>query len=225
MLLGTRQTMTKATNPIPVLVEELRRVEGLRRPATWLLQVGAGPPRRLSHRLEQWLGHPAHPLFTDLPIGFWTSSLVLDLAGGRRSAKASRRLVGLGVVTAVPTALVGLGDAVTLSNDRRRVAVVHATFNVVATLVYAWSWASRRRDRRLVGALLGLAGAGVATVGGLLGGHLVYGPKGVDSAAEGDVVDPTTGVVAGDLSEQLIDVELDKRRVPQPHRPAHVRGL
>ena len=30
-----------------------------------------------------WLGHPLHPLLTDLPIGFWTSAFTLDLVGGR----------------------------------------------------------------------------------------------------------------------------------------------
>ena len=29
-----------------------------------------------------WLGHPLHPALSDLPIGFWTSSFVLDLAVG-----------------------------------------------------------------------------------------------------------------------------------------------
>src|SRR4051794_41878020 len=30
----------------------------------------------------KWLGHALHPLMTDLPIGFWTSALTLDLIGG-----------------------------------------------------------------------------------------------------------------------------------------------
>ena len=29
-----------------------------------------------------WLGHPLHPLLTDLPIGTWTSALLLDWLGG-----------------------------------------------------------------------------------------------------------------------------------------------
>ena len=33
-----------------------------------------------------WLGHPLHPLLTDLPIGFWTSAFTLDLVGGRGHA-------------------------------------------------------------------------------------------------------------------------------------------
>ena len=57
-----------------------------------------------------WLGHPLHPLLTDLPIGFWTSAFVLDLVGGPGSRDASRQLVAWGVVSAVPTAAAGLAD-------------------------------------------------------------------------------------------------------------------
>ena len=42
-----------------------------------------------------WTGHPLHPVLTHLPIGFWTSSFMLDLVGGKRSAAASRRLIGV----------------------------------------------------------------------------------------------------------------------------------
>ena len=28
-----------------------------------------------------WLGHPLHPVFTDLPLGAWTTALVLDAVG------------------------------------------------------------------------------------------------------------------------------------------------
>ncbi|MDP8927642.1 MAG: hypothetical protein M3O70_03450, partial [Actinomycetota bacterium] len=26
----------------------------------------------------RWLGHPLHPVLTDVPIGLWTSAVVLD---------------------------------------------------------------------------------------------------------------------------------------------------
>jgi uncharacterized membrane protein len=221
----------KPANSMSRYVDDLSHIEALRRPATWIVELGAGPPRRWARRLEQRLGHPAHPALTDLPIGFWTSSLVLDLVGGRRGVRASRRLVALGVVTAVPTAIVGLGDAAALSNERRRVAVVHAVCNVAATAVYVMSWSARRDDRRVAGAVLGLVGACVATVGGLLGGHLAFRADelGVTPEPE-EVVDPTAGVLTEDLSEQLIDVELKRRRSVQaraehPSNGAHVEGL
>lgn len=121
-----------------------------------------------------WLGHPLHPLLTDVPIGFWTSAWVLDLVGGRRSQPAADTLVGLGVVSALPTASAGLTDWSELFEPERRAGAVHAFANVAAVALYAASWLDRRRGRRLRGLLLGWAGAGAVTVGGFLGGHLSY---------------------------------------------------
>lgn len=68
----------------------------------------------------QWLGHPLHPMLTDLPIGFWTGASVLDLAGGPRSRPAAGAFVGLGVLSAAPTFASGLAEArvaVPVTND------------------------------------------------------------------------------------------------------------
>jgi len=51
-----------------------------------------------------WLGHPLHPVLTDIPIGAWTAALVLDaLEGisGRRELRAGAdAAVGLGLLGA-----------------------------------------------------------------------------------------------------------------------------
>jgi uncharacterized membrane protein len=122
------------------------------------------------------LGHPLHPALTDLPIGFWTSAMVVDLLGGRRWSGAGRLLVGLGVLSAVPTIVAGLADLPGLSRLKRRTAVVHAAANATATLLYVQSWRSRRRHH-LVGVAWGIAGAAAATVGGYLGGWLAFGDE------------------------------------------------
>lgn len=132
----------------------------------------AGPAKDALHGV--WLGHPLHPLLTDLPIGFWTSAWTLDLVGGRRAAKAAETLVGLGVAAALPTALAGLADWSELAKPGRRAGTVHAAANAVATGLYALSFLARRRGQRGLGVALGMAGAGAATAGGFLGGHLVY---------------------------------------------------
>lgn len=189
--------MTPSTS-LPSTIERAARTESLRRPAQWIRELGG---RRLAHvgrPLEQWLGHPAHPPLTDLPIGFWTSAWILDMVGGRRSAPAAQRLVGLGVLSAAPAALTGLGDASALSESRRRVAALHALCNVGATLTYLMSWNARRHDRRARGVLLGVLGATLATLGGTIGGHLAFGDP-----------DTTGGVdLSSDLSEELIDLDL-----------------
>ena len=158
---------------------------GERLEATESLDVIASALHRIAHSVLPrgalkdalhgvWLGHPLHPLLTDLPIGFWTSAWVLDLIGGKRSAKAAETLVGLGVASAVPTAAAGLADGSELNTPERRSGTVHALANVTATALYAASYLARRRGRRGRGVVLGMAGAAAATAGGFLGGHLSF---------------------------------------------------
>ena len=122
----------------------------------------------------EWLGHPVHPLLTDLPIGCWTSAWLLDLFGGPDQARAAEAFVALGVVTALPTAVAGWADWIRLPPELRRTGVVHAATNSVALSLYVASWRARRKGDRRRGVRLAHAGAAVATVGGFLGGHLAF---------------------------------------------------
>ena len=122
----------------------------------------------------EWLGHPLHPLLTDIPIGFWTSAMLLDLFASRRSRPAATMLVGAGVLSTLPTIASGLADYTGLDGRSRRVAVAHAAGNAVATALYALSWRSRRRRHHLRGVAWGLAGGTAASVAGYLGGHLAF---------------------------------------------------
>src|SRR5687768_10404051 len=77
-------------------------------------------PQPVLEELEgKRLGHALHPLLTDLPVGFWTTAFFLDLVAPRRAATASRRFVGLGVLSAVPTMATGLADFGSLSPGKR----------------------------------------------------------------------------------------------------------
>src|ERR671933_292652 len=77
-----------------------------------------------------WLGHPLHPMLTDVPIGCWTNAMLLDLVGGERAESAADVLVAVGVVAAVPTAVSGLSDWSDYLGEERRVGFVHALANV-----------------------------------------------------------------------------------------------
>jgi nitrite reductase/ring-hydroxylating ferredoxin subunit/uncharacterized membrane protein len=120
-----------------------------------------------------WLGHPLHPMLTDLPIGFWTSAFTLDLVGGRAGRRAATQLLAWGVLSAVPAALSGAADWGDTTGPSRRVGLVHAAANATALACYAGSWWARVRGRHGRGVALGLVGATAATVGGYLGGHLL----------------------------------------------------
>jgi len=143
-----------------------------------------------------WLGHAVHPLLTDVVIGAFLSSTLLDLLGGDDGERARRRLVGAGIAAAAPTVLTGANDwadAEPADDGVRRAGLVHALSNTTALLLYASSLAGNRRS----GAALRMGGAAALMVGGYLGGHLtltkgvgpdqtVYDPGPEDWTAAGD---------------------------------------
>ncbi|MEA2323725.1 MAG: hypothetical protein QOD81_3575 [Solirubrobacteraceae bacterium] len=133
------------------------------------------------------LGHAMHPLLTDVPIGSWTSATMLDLVGGSAARAGSERLIAIGVLAALPTAVTGANDwadTTPASDSVRRIGAIHAVANVAALGLYGASLAARRRGAHARGVALGLAGLGALTAGGHLGGHLSYSKAvGVDQTA------------------------------------------
>jgi uncharacterized membrane protein len=119
-----------------------------------------------------WLGHPLHPLMVTVPIGAWVCSAVLD--AGKADPETARKLVGIGLVAAPPTVLLGLADYGGLDERQRRVGVVHAVVNAVALTCFAASYRLRQRDAHAAGGVVGVLGLAVLGAGGALGGHLSY---------------------------------------------------
>jgi nitrite reductase/ring-hydroxylating ferredoxin subunit/uncharacterized membrane protein len=145
-----------------------------------------------------WLGHPLHPLLTDVVIGCWTSAAILDLTPGK-TGKASDRLIALGILAAVPTAAAGLSDFADLGAGSRRVATVHAGGNVTALLLQSMSWLARKRGHRVRGWMYSMTAMGLATASAYLGGHLSFGKGvGVSQAAFQDLPRNWTRVMMED---------------------------
>ena len=159
-----------------------------------------------------WLGHALHPLLTDLPLGCWLSSALLDLAGGRAGRKASQRLVGVGLLFSAPTVAAGLAEYPSIQDRRlRRVAAAHAAGNGLVAFLYLRSWVSRRRGHHLMGIMWGMAGGMLAWVTGYLGGHLSMGRSvgtGLRGAhGNGSTASGSTGRHDGhERHEELIDL-------------------
>lgn len=120
------------------------------------------------------LGHPLHPMLTDVPIGAWSMASLLDVLGGRRAEPAAKLLTAVGIAAAVPTAAAGLNDWSDTYGPTTRVGMVHGLANVGALGLYSASLIARLRGHRLRGTLLGMAGFGLLSVGGYLGGALSY---------------------------------------------------
>jgi uncharacterized membrane protein len=124
-----------------------------------------------------WLGHAVHPILTDMPIGLWTSATVLDLLGGQGARPAAQKLVGLGILTAVPTAITGWAEWSGTEERVQRVGVVHAVSNAAAIGLFAASYRARRNDQHVRGKALALVASSALGFGGYLGGHLVSARK------------------------------------------------
>jgi nitrite reductase/ring-hydroxylating ferredoxin subunit/uncharacterized membrane protein len=122
-----------------------------------------------------WLQHPVHPPLTDVVIGSWVSALAIDLVGGRDGAVASRRLVGLGIIAALPTAATGASDWSDTIGKDRRLGSIHAIANSTALAAQSLSWLQRRRGQRGTGIALSVAAVGISSAAAWIGGHLSYG--------------------------------------------------
>jgi len=167
----------------------------LDRPAALVQQVvGKLPPGPVKDTLSgTQIGHPLHPLLVTLPIGAFSWAAVLDLT--RRDEHAARRLIGLGILCAVPTALTGLSDWSDTDAAERRVGLAHAMTNTVALGLLIGSWLARRTPGR--GRALSLAGLGAIGASGWMGGHLAYAMGvGVDTTAFSHVPEDWTDAVA-----------------------------
>ncbi|HSO99634.1 MAG TPA: Rieske 2Fe-2S domain-containing protein, partial [Solirubrobacteraceae bacterium] len=150
-----------------------------------------------------WLGHPVHPLLTDVVVGSFTSASLLDLLGADSAAASA--LITIGAAAYAPTALTGITDwsASEASNPAvRRTGLVHATANVIGAGLYLASLRPRARGQRMKGTLLGLAGLTVMSAGAYLGGHLTYalGVGADQTVFDSGPQDWTTVAAAGELA-------------------------
>ena len=156
------------------LVERARFLDPLADTLTRLL----GPLRRMgpvSTLLSgSPIGHPAHPAAVMVPLGAWSSALVLDAVGGESTQEAATALVGIGVLGSAPAALSGAHDWLGTEGTARRVGVVHALVNGATLGCFAASWVARRSGNRRRGITLSVAGATCAGLSAWLGGHLTY---------------------------------------------------
>ncbi|MBA3830445.1 MAG: Rieske 2Fe-2S domain-containing protein [Chthoniobacterales bacterium] len=136
-----------------------------------------------------WLGHPLHPVITDVPLGAWTAAAAFDLyelsTGDKSLARGADVAVGIGLIGAAGAAFTGLNDWNHTSDKPRRVGALHAITNIAATACYLGSWWQRRNGCRRAGLTTGFAGYTLSMVGAYLGGHLVFNERiGVNHAPE-----------------------------------------
>ena len=124
-----------------------------------------------------WLGHPAHPALTDIPIGAWTTTLVLDTVARDDDAlaKAADITLATGLAGAVGAALTGVTDWSDTYGKERSVGLLHGLLMVATVATYSAALGARLAGAR--GAGIALSGAGYALLLGAayLGGDEVAG--------------------------------------------------
>jgi uncharacterized membrane protein len=131
-------------------------------------------------------GHPLHPPLTDATIGMFVLAsglAIIGYAGAIEDAAGKGMWLALigGLIVAVPTATTGFIDWLTIEwgTPRWRAATYHLFAMVSAVTLFAfaaWGQHSGYRHGTVTtsGLILTLAGFVVLTVGGWLGGSVVF---------------------------------------------------
>jgi nitrite reductase/ring-hydroxylating ferredoxin subunit/uncharacterized membrane protein len=134
------------------------------------------------------LGHPLHPLLTDVPVGAFTVVAVFDaleLGGRGELSDGADGALALGIVSAGLAASSGWADWSQADGDAKSVGMAHAACNGAALAAYVAALALRRAGRRQSGIGLAFLGYTLLGLAGYLGGELAFGlQEGVRKTAE-----------------------------------------
>jgi nitrite reductase/ring-hydroxylating ferredoxin subunit/uncharacterized membrane protein len=149
-------------------------------PAVDAAFTGDGPLQKLLSNVFHgtWLGHPLHPLLTDIPIGAWTvgaAADVLALGGDERAAYAGDVATTIGVAGAVAAAWAGWAEWSDTKDEPRRLGIAHAALNGAALSCYLVSLGLRKSKQRGAATAASLIGYALAAGGGYVGGELAFG--------------------------------------------------
>jgi nitrite reductase/ring-hydroxylating ferredoxin subunit/uncharacterized membrane protein len=166
-------------------------IEGLARPfaglVNWIAavmngfyRVLGGPGKLLQDFVNgTWLGHTVHAVVVDVVIGAATAAILLDILrvffGVDGLADATTWIVALVALTAISAVLTGLTDFKdTATGNERNVVGLHGLINIVATVIFVVSLVMRLGGGHDAGWWTLLIGYLVVSVGGYIGGHVVF---------------------------------------------------
>jgi nitrite reductase/ring-hydroxylating ferredoxin subunit/uncharacterized membrane protein len=121
-----------------------------------------------------WLGHPLHPLLTDVPVGGLTIALLLDLLGFPDGANVATLLGFAGLILA---AIAGFVDLDETDGKARQYGGVHASLMLVAMVFYLFSIAIRfdlAPGTAYLATIIAAVGYLFIVLGAYVGGDLVF---------------------------------------------------
>jgi uncharacterized membrane protein len=125
--------------------------------------------------------HPIHPMLVVFPIGLWTFSLVCDVIyvfGGRDAiwnTVALYTAIG-GIIGAALAAVPGRIDYFSIDDPEvRAIGTRHMIVNVSALVIFIVASIVRAKElSAIIPFVLSIAGIVLISIGGWLGGELVY---------------------------------------------------
>ncbi len=186
---------------------------------SWLLNLygqPGQPNRKIKDMLNgTWLGHSLHPVLTDVPLGAWSSTMLLDLAWLNNEdvgiGRGSDLALALGIFGATGAAVTGVTDWSDLDGTDRRVGFLHGLLNGTILLMNVGSLVLRLTGKRRAGVALSTTGYLASLFSAYLGGELAYA-KGISVnhvAWEGGSDDFVAVMNVEDLAEgQLTRVDV-----------------
>ncbi len=176
-----------ATGAVQAIVDRQEWLDGLADKIQPIVNNAFSSGGETGHKVKDflngvWLGHPLHPLLTDVPIGAWTMTELLDLISAGRGGDsgldaASDITLGAGIVAALGAAVTGITDWSDVGGAHRRMGLIHGLINVAGLTLSVGSLALRMGgNKRSRGAARALSAAGYLTssVAAYIAGELVF---------------------------------------------------
>lgn len=186
--MSTSDPTTETSPPAEIPTEPQPFVErlsdGLQNVIKVLVGSNRKPPRLFKSLLNgTWLGHPLHPIITDIPITSWILAAVFDViwlispTSFSWAARGAEVAVIVGLLAALGAIVTGLTDWSDTYGSERRVGLYHGLFNLAATILYLVSLLLRLPQASgdsIVAAILGFIGLVSVLIAGYLGGDMVF---------------------------------------------------
>jgi nitrite reductase/ring-hydroxylating ferredoxin subunit/uncharacterized membrane protein len=193
------------------LVQSQTWIEGMAEPLQkFVRDLFSSPEAKPAKNLLNgtWLGHPLHPVLTDVPVGAWTVTCVLDMAAILTSNEGVQAAADISLATGLAgsaaAAATGWTDWSDTYGKERSVGLFHGLLMMGTASFYALSLLARLTGKRKTGILLSELGFTVMSTGAYFGGDEVFGlGYGVDHTAFDSGPSEYTEVIkVADLSER-----------------------
>jgi len=158
-----------------------------------------------------WLGHPLHPVITDIPLGAWTLAVLFDIIylvkGTHGWVSAADVTIFVGLLAALGAAVTGYTDWNETIDRERRVGIAHGLINTIVIVIYLVSLIIRvTGGSRGLAIVLALIGYALVLTAAFLGGELVFSiGTGVNHHAWQEVPTKFTKVLLeGQLTDNML---------------------